>query len=255
MVDVTPLYRTDLSYAQQIAHMRANGVRGVAEGSFMRMTGAGRHAVQATALASLLVAGGAPSITAQAQNQQIQQCMYEKRGNSVHSRASARYGGVASYNATEYIIAPHSDVVRLSLTLTASAEANENPKSSISFLAEDSDEASLHDLYEELDPPDPLPIERFRIVDEVNTVLLDWRRDQHPAIRQQPSPLIVAEPGSRLEQSMLGGKPFWIEVTVRGGVSKQRVRSLKLARAFFDARVMANDLVARAHDGRCTLVP
>lgn len=222
----------------------------------MRLTEFGRHAVQTTVLASLLVAGAVAPGTAQAQNQQIQQCLYEKRGNFVHARAAARFGGVASYGATEYIFTPHSDFVRLSISLTANAEANDSPKTGISFVAEDSDEASLHDLYDEIDPPGPLPIERFRIVDEVNTVLLDWRGDQKPANGQHPSPLIVAEPGSQLEQSMLTGKPFWIEVTVKGGgVSTRRVRSLKLARALSDARVMANDLVARAHNGLCALVP
>lgn len=221
----------------------------------MRLTGFGRRAVQTTALASLLGTGGVASSTAQTQNQQTQQCLYEKRGNFVHSRSSARYGGVASYNATEYIFTPHNDMVRLTITLTAAAEANDNPKASISLVAEDADNASLHDLYEEIDPPDPIPVERLRIVDEVNTVLLDWR-DQQPANWRQPNPLIVAEPGSQLERSMLNGKPFWIEVTVKGaGVSTRRVRSLKLGRAFSDARLMANDLVAKAHDGQCTLVP
>lgn len=222
----------------------------------MRLTDFGQHAVRPAALASLLMAGCVASSAAQAENQQIQQCMYEKRGNFVRSRAAARLGGVASYNATEYMLTPHSDMIRLSITMTAAVEATDNPTTSISFVAEDSDEASLHDLYEEVAPPAPIPIERVRIVDEAKTVLLDWRRDQQPANRQQPNPLIIAEPGSQLEQSMLNATPFWIEVTVQGaGVSTLRVRSLKLGRAFFDARVMANDLVSRAYDGQCTLVP
>lgn len=212
--------------------------------------------VQASALVSLLVAGGVASATTLAQDRQIEQCLYQKTGAFVHSRASARLGGVASFNAAEYMFTPHSDMVRLSTTLTAAGEGSENPTTSISFVAEDSDEASLHDLYEGVDPPDPIPIERVRIVDGTKTVLLDWQRDQQPANRQQPNPLIIAKPGSQLERSMLNGTPFWIEVTVQGaGVSTLRVRSLKLARSFFDARVMANDLVTRAHDGRCTLVP
>lgn len=222
----------------------------------MRLTDFGQRPAQAAALASLLMAGGVASSTAQAQDQQMQQCLYEKKGNFVHSRASARFGGVASYDAAEYILTQHSDMVRLRITLTAAAEANDNPKTSIGFVAEGADEASLHDLYEEVDPPEPIPIERLRILDEVNTVLMDWRRDQQPANRQQPTPLVVAEPGSQLKRSMLDGTPFWIEVTVQGaGVSTRRVRSLKLARSFFDARVMASDLVTRAHDGRCTPVP
>lgn len=212
--------------------------------------------VQASALVSLLVAGGVGSGKALAQDQQSEPCLYQKTGAFVHSRAAARLGGVASYNAAEYLFTPHSDMVRLSTTLTAAGEGTENLATSISFVAEDSDEASLHDLYEEVAPPDQIPIERVRIFDEAKTVLLDWRRDQQLANRPQLNPLIVAEPGSQLERSMLNGMPFWIEVTVQGaGVSTRRVRSLKLARSFFDARVMANDLVTRAHDGRCTLVP
>jgi len=222
----------------------------------MRLTELGRWAVQTTALASLLVAGGAASSPAHAQNQQIQPCLYEKRGNLVQSQASARFGGVASYNATESILTPHSDLVRLSITLTAASEAADNPKTSIRFVAEDADEASLHDLYDEVDPPEPIPIDALHIVDEANTPLLDWRRDQLPADRQDPNPLIIAEPGSRLERSLLTATPVRIEVTLKGaGVSRQRVRSLKLARAFADARVMASELVARAQDGRCTLIP
>lgn len=219
----------------------------------MRLTEFGRRAVQIIALGSSLAAAGVAASTAPAQNQQ---CLYEKKGNFVQAQASARFGGVASYDAKEYIFTPHNDMVRLRITLTAAAEANDNPKTSIDFVAEDADEASLHDLYEEVDPPDPIPIERLRIVDEVNTVLLDWRSDQQSADRPHPSPVIIAEPGSLLERSMLAGTPFWIEVTVKGaGETTQRVRSLKLARAYSDARVKANELVARAHDGRCTLVP
>jgi hypothetical protein len=222
----------------------------------MQLTGFGQRAVRTTALAILLVTGGAAPSMAHPQNQPDQPCLYEKRGNFVHSRASARYGGVASYTATEYMFAPHSDMVRLSITLTAAGEANDSPRTNINFVAEDADEASLHDLYEEVDPPDPIPIERLRIMDKAEALLLDWRRDQEPADRQSPNPLIIAEPDSLLERSMLAGTPFRIEVTVKGaGVSTQRVRSLKLARAYSDARVKANELVARAHDGRCTLVP
>ncbi len=222
----------------------------------MRLTDRCQRAAQTTALASLLMAGSVASIPAQAQDQQGQQCLYEKRANFVHSQASARFGGVASFEAAEYIFALHSDMVRLRIILTAAAESNDNPKTSIAFIAEDADEASLHDLYEEIDPPDLIPIERLRILDEVNAAFLDWRRDRQPADKPHPNPLIIAEPGSQLERSMLTGTPFWIEVTVKGaGVSTQRVRSLKLGRAFADARVKANDLVAQAHDGRCTLVP